>query len=305
MKKIKWSNAEIELLKKYYPIHGSKYCLNLLNRTEYSITNMAAKLKITYKYKWGNKEINFLKINYKKLGALYCSNKLNRTIESIYLKANKLELNYNDKWSIENQNFLIKNYDILGVDKCSKILNKNRKSVLNKAFSLNLTLYTTKGFINKSFKIHEDKYNYSKVNYNKSNDKLIIICPKHGEFIQTAQSHLSGRGCPICNESKGEKKIRFFLSNKKINFSQQHTFNNCRNTNLLPFDFYLLKYNLCIEFNGKQHYEPIKYFGGDKTLINIKINDSIKKKFCMKNDIKLIIIKYDMDVDNILLNILK
>lgn len=41
---------------------------------------------------------------------------------------------------------------------------------------------TTKEFIEKAKKVHGDKYDYSKVNYERSTIKVCIICPKHGEF---------------------------------------------------------------------------------------------------------------------------
>lgn len=54
-------------------------------------------------------------------------------------------------------------------------------------------------FIEKGNKIHENKYDYSKVEYKTTHDKVCIICPEHGEFWQTPHSHVSGKsGCPYC-----------------------------------------------------------------------------------------------------------
>lgn len=47
-------------------------------------------------------------------------------------------------------------------------------------------------------KIHGDKYDYSKTFYNKTNEKITIICPEHGEFEQLPLDHLRGQGCPTC-----------------------------------------------------------------------------------------------------------
>lgn len=52
--------------------------------------------------------------------------------------------------------------------------------------------------INRFIAIHGDKYDYSKFTYLRMKDKSIIICAKHGEFFQHADSHLRGKGCPIC-----------------------------------------------------------------------------------------------------------
>ena len=57
---------------------------------------------------------------------------------------------------------------------------------------------TTEEFIEKVRRIHSDKYDYSKVEYKNNKEKICIICPEHGEFYQTPNSHLQGRGCPKC-----------------------------------------------------------------------------------------------------------
>ena len=56
----------------------------------------------------------------------------------------------------------------------------------------------TQDFIKKAKQVHGDKYDYSKVEYIKSDIKVCIICPKHGEFWQTPNKHLYGDGCPKC-----------------------------------------------------------------------------------------------------------
>jgi hypothetical protein len=55
---------------------------------------------------------------------------------------------------------------------------------------------TNEEFIEKARLVHEDKYDYSKVNYINTSTKVCIICPEHGEFWQTPNSHLFGAGCP-------------------------------------------------------------------------------------------------------------
>ena len=67
--------------------------------------------------------------------------------------------------------------------------------------SKKLTL-NTKGFIEKANKVHQGKYNYSKVEYNGFNSKVKIICSKHGEFEQRANNHLAGYGCYQCGLEK-------------------------------------------------------------------------------------------------------
>lgn len=58
--------------------------------------------------------------------------------------------------------------------------------------------YTTEEFIEKAKKIHNCKYDYSKTNYIKHDEKIIIICKEHGEFEQSPNHHLQGQGCRLC-----------------------------------------------------------------------------------------------------------
>lgn len=156
----------------------------------------------------------------------------------------------------------------------------------------------TEIFIEKAKKIHGIKYDYSLVNYISTFDKVEIICSIHGIFEQRPNEHINctKRGCPICHESSGEKKLASILNDSDIQFERQKKFEGCKNILLLSFDFYLPEYNCCIEYDGIQHFIPIKYFGGDEKLKYTKINDGIKTDYCLKNEIKLIRIKYDENI---------
>ena len=58
--------------------------------------------------------------------------------------------------------------------------------------------YTNDSFITKANEVHNNKYDYSKINYTGNHNKVCIICPEHGEFYQEAKRHLEGCGCPKC-----------------------------------------------------------------------------------------------------------
>ena len=110
--------------------------------------------------------------------------------------------------------------------------------------------------------------------------------------------HLNSRGCPNCSNSKGALKIKNILDINNIEYFQEMRFNDCRNKNSLPFDFYLPEYKTCIEFDGLQHFESIDYWGGEERLNYIKKNDNIKNEYCKDNNIKLIRVPY-YEINNI------
>ena len=147
-------------------------------------------------------------------------------------------------------------------------------------------------FINKSNIIHNNKYDYSKFIYINNHTKGIIICPIHGEFLQTPCSHLRGRSCSKCNFSIGELKIERYLKENNIKFENQKRFKDCRDKLPLPFDFYILELNMCIEFDGRQHFSFDDTWGGEKEFILRQLHDKLKTEYCLNNNIKLFRIKY-------------
>lgn len=161
-------------------------------------------------------------------------------------------------------------------------------------------IINTNFFILKSMEIHSDKYDYSMVDYINNMIKVNIICKKHGIFKQIPNNHLAGSGCSKCKISKGEDKIISILSDNRIEYIYQKTYNDClsNNGNKLRFDFYLPYYNLCIEYDGEQHFEAITFFGGEKALDTLRKRDDIKNKYCLFNNIELLRIPY-YDYDNI------
>lgn len=60
---------------------------------------------------------------------------------------------------------------------------------------------TQEDFINRSKKIHDDKYDYSKVKYINTYTKVEIICQIHGSFFQDPHNHFKGKGCPLCDST--------------------------------------------------------------------------------------------------------
>lgn len=78
-----------------------------------------------------------------------------------------------------------------------------------------INVYDKISFINISRKIHGDKYDYSKVEYKDSKTKVCIICPIHGEFWQTPNSHVRGQNCPLCSHPSKKKSTEEFIEEAK------------------------------------------------------------------------------------------
>jgi hypothetical protein len=154
---------------------------------------------------------------------------------------------------------------------------------------------TNDEFIKKCNIKHDNEYDYSKTQYITGKDEVTVTCPTHGDFKLLACYHLGGTGCPFCTMSKGETKIGKYLKRKNIEYERQKKFDGCKNILHLPFDIYfkLNGKDICIEYHGKQHYEPIKHFGGFQSFVKLNKRDNIKEKFCETTpNLNLIIVPY-------------
>lgn len=265
----------------------------LLNNGKSSVTEKFYKLKYGTSY--------FLFFN-KRIQIAGKSNTLSSYIER-HGKEKGTDLFY--KNNRHNEQMYIDKYgEIEGKKRYATAINKWKKSYKgwkNK---------NTETFIKEAIKIHGKKYDYSKVVYFRNNKPIIVICDKHGEFTTTPNKHLLGYGCSICNESKGEKRIRVFLENKNIEFIREKKFEDCRSKifyngyRQLPFDFYLPAYNLLIEYDGIYHFRYCLITGviNEDFSESTSNNDKIKTEYAKSKYIKLLRISYDKyeEIDNIL-----
>lgn len=71
-------------------------------------------------------------------------------------------------------------------------------------------------FIEQAKKVHGDKFDYSKIEYKGSHEKVCIVCPEHGVFWQGPNSHLRGIGCPKCGRTKKLTTDEFIEKARKI-----------------------------------------------------------------------------------------
>ena len=105
---------------------------------------------------------------------------------------------------------------------------------------------TTETWIEKAKKVHENKYDYSKSVYTHSENKIIIMCPEHGEFEQTAYQHLLGNGCPICKTPIAQNEINEYINNLGFTTKQ----NNRTILNGYEIDIFIPELNIGIEYCG-------------------------------------------------------
>jgi hypothetical protein len=144
--------------------------------------------------------------------------------------------------------------------------------------------YTQEEWIQNAKLQHNNKYDYSKVNYISSNIEIIIICVKHGEFKQLPSSHLAGNGCKLCgietvSKSKmlSDNKLDKKIHRASIIHNNKYTYNNIyRNNGILYINIICPIHGLfnqrvvhhlnghgcskCIIHYSKQQIECLKYF---------------------------------------------
>ena len=151
--------------------------------------------------------------------------------------------------------------------------------------------FTTEEFIEKARLVHGDKWIYDETVYNGYDVKCKIICPKHGEFWQTPDSHLQGSGCPSCSHRKSdaENEITSFLMER---LGEDKVFTRKRGiiSKMKEIDIYLPTKRIGIEYDGcRWHTEQ---FGKDKYY------HLSKTESCAKSGISLIHVFEDEYIDH-------
>lgn len=91
---------------------------------------------------------------------------------------------------------------------------------------------TTDEIIEKFNKIHNYKYDYSKVNYLNSHAKVKIICKIHGEFNQSPNDHLNSSGCQECGKMKLRNDFDYFLKKSKEIHGNLYEYFNYEKSNI-------------------------------------------------------------------------
>ena len=163
----------------------------------------------------------------------------------------------------------------------------------------------TRNSIEKVINIIESVNNNKLLNpheYINAHTRNLIIkcgCCEDGEFITSFRNYKKGQDrCIRCSRSmsKNEKRIEDFLKSLNLEYKYEKTFADCRDEKVLPFDFYLPYYNLCIEFDGEQHFNDHMYSTFSTlpyvNLEYVQKHDKIKNEYCHNNNINLLRIPY-------------
>ena len=177
---------------------------------------------------------------------------------------------------------------------------------------------TTDEFIEKSKRIHGDKYDYTETEYVRYNDKVKISCPIHGEFWQSPGLHMSGTGCPTCgvesskkgNNSEQENKLSVRLKSSFPNTQRQY-----RDERYPYFsDFYIPERDLFIEYNGYWTHGTHWYNPDSEDDVNAKIHHELKnpdwcplawwtsdiekRKAAKKNNLNYVVLWNEQDIED-------
>ena len=281
-----------EFINKSKQIHGDKYDYSLVN-----YINNRTKVKIICPIHGIFEQIPQHHLNNSKCSK--CSNNFKLTTSQFINKSKQI---HGDKYDYSLVNYINNSSKIKIICPVHGIFEQLPTSHINQkqgcAKCNGGVKLTTIEFINNAKKVHSNKYDYSLCEYINAKLKIKIICKKHGIFEQLPDNHINKKyGCPMCNESKGEKEIQKILKLNNIKFEYQKTFNDCKFKQSLKFDFYLSDYNMCIEFDGKQHFEKYRFEKNNEKLKLRQLRDKIKNNYCKINNIKLIRNKYN---DNII-----
>lgn len=153
---------------------------------------------------------------------------------------------------------------------------------------------------------NKNGFEYVGKDYSRKSLDIKYICKRHrSKGIQIMKYQNMKReihGCPDCGRedkplSKGENEVLEYLTNNNIEFIREKTFDDCKDINYLPFDFYLPSKNIAIEFDGEHHYKSVQFNGisqeeADENHRKTKLHDKMKTEYCNQCGVKLIRIPF-------------
>ena len=117
--------------------------------------------------------------------------------------------------------------------------------------------------------------------------KIYLRCNKDNhEWSLRYNDLMNNKGCPNCNISKGEDRIKELLEINNIKYIYQY--HNKKILDGMSLDFYLPNFRTAIEYQGQQHFKSINFFGGEKGYKKTVERDNRKYNACNENNIKIL-----------------
>ena len=263
-------NKNQVFINKSKKIHGDKY--------DYSkVQYVNAKSKIIIICKDHGEFYQTPSNHLSKYNCQKCSNNLKFDTESFIQKAIQI---HGDRYDYSKVNYVNANTKVTIICKdhgeFQQIPDFHTNRKCNCPKCMNNIVSNCVEFIEKSNKIHKNKYDYSQVKYINSTSPVIIICKHHGEFNQTPDIHINQKcGCPHCI-NKTEFIFYYKMTQLYPTIKRQFKVEWCKNKQYLPFDFCIEEYKIIIEIDGEQHFKQISNW----TSPEIQIEKDKYKIYC-------------------------
>ncbi len=214
-----------EFIAKATAKHGDKY--------DYSqITHVYASEKVTIICKEHNYEFQQQPGKHLKgAGCILCSGTKKKTTNEFIQKAKEV---HGEKYTYDKVNYLNQNTKVIITCRVHGDFEQTPKIHLKKfgcSRCSEKAKKTTNEFIQKAKEVHKEKYTYDKTEYINGESKLTITCNEHGDFLQTPEAHLQGKGCPKCGGTQKLTKDDFIkraneIHNHKYNYDKVNYVNN-------------------------------------------------------------------------------
>lgn len=219
---------------------------------------------------------------------------------------NQIKDIYDDKYTILGEYQNAKTPLAIRHNICNKEYESTPNAILSNSgcpYCFGKERLTHKEFVEMVYRLVGKEYTVL-TKYSLSRKKLKIrhnICKN--EYLVTPNKFIMGRRCPNCSSSRGENRISEWLNRNNITFISEYSFEDLKGRSNVPlkFDFAIINkdntIHSLIEFDGRQHFEAIDFFGGEKEFKRTVKLDTIKNKYCLDNKIKLLRIPHT-DEDN-------
>lgn len=121
---------------------------------------------------------------------------------------------------------------------------------------------TTREFIERAKSVHGSKYSYEKTLYEKAVSKVTITCPEHGDFEQTPNSHLSGKGCIECGKLKSIRRRKEPFSTERFVEQAKQVHGDTYNYDKVAYDTSRTPIKITCEDHGDFEQVPLNHLQG-------------------------------------------